>query len=124
MCVFSVYLQFILYYTLLCPQGVRKDRGRVLRRDKRWTGTRDKSTKELEHRTVPPQDGRKRSSSSNSAGGGKSSIAGMPPDQVLIHVEKMNIYSKFYGNAAICFVGQGKFDLKVALDKRSKDLKY
>lgn len=64
--------------------GVRKDRGRVLRRDKRWTGTRDKSTKELEHRTVPPQDGRKRSSSSNSAGGGKSSIAGMPPDQVLL----------------------------------------
>ncbi|KAM7395328.1 hypothetical protein PAMA_006885 [Pampus argenteus] len=60
--------------------GVRKERGRVLRRDKRWTGTREKSTKKLEHRTVPPQDGRKHSSS---AGGEKSLVAGMPPDQVL-----------------------------------------
>ena len=101
-----VYLQFILYYTILCPQGVRKDRGRVLRRDKRWTGARDKSTKELEHRTVPPQDGRKRSSSST--GGGKSSVAAMPSDQVLIHVETIIIYCKFFGNAAVCFIGQGE----------------
>ncbi|XP_062293159.1 estrogen receptor isoform X1 [Scomber scombrus] len=62
--------------------GVRKDRGRVLRRDKRWAGARDKSTKELEHRKVPPQDGRKRSSSS--ASGGKSSVAAIPPDQLLL----------------------------------------
>ncbi|XP_042359656.1 estrogen receptor [Plectropomus leopardus] len=65
--------------------GVRKDRGRVLRRDKRRTGTsdRDKASKDLEHRTAPPQDGRKRSSSS-ACGGGKSSLTGMPPDQVLL----------------------------------------
>ncbi|XP_059212175.1 estrogen receptor isoform X1 [Centropristis striata] len=68
--------------------GVRKDRGRVLRRDKRRTGTtdRDKAFKDLEHRTAPPQDGRRRSSSSSSAcgGGGKSTLTGMPPDQVLL----------------------------------------
>ncbi|XP_054474158.1 estrogen receptor [Anoplopoma fimbria] len=65
--------------------GVRKDRGRVLRRDKRRTGTsdRDKASKDLEHRTVPPQDGRKRSSSS-ACGGGKSLLTNMPPDQVLL----------------------------------------
>lgn len=104
--VFLVYLQFILYYTLLCPQGVRKDRGRVLRRDKRWTGARDKSTKEQEHRTVPPQDGRRRSSST---GGGKLSVAAMAPDQVVIHAETIYIYiSAFYGNAAVCFVGHGE----------------
>lgn len=66
---------------------MRKDRGGVLRRDKRRTGTndRDKASKDQEHRTVPPQDGRKRSSACG--GGGKSLLAGMPPDQVLIHVE-------------------------------------
>ncbi|XP_040919626.1 estrogen receptor isoform X2 [Toxotes jaculatrix] len=63
--------------------GVRKDRGHVLRRDKRRAGTsdRDKASKDLEHRTAPLQDGRKRSSS---AGGGKSSVTGMAPDQVLL----------------------------------------
>ncbi|XP_074471053.1 estrogen receptor isoform X1 [Sebastes fasciatus] len=64
--------------------GMRKDRGGVLRRDKRRTGTndRDKASKDQEHRTVPPQDGRKRSSACG--GGGKSLLAGMPPDQVLL----------------------------------------
>ncbi|XP_039981885.1 estrogen receptor isoform X2 [Xiphias gladius] len=72
--------------------GVRKDRGRVLRRDKRRTGTsdRDKASKDLERRTVLLQDGRKHSSSSTGGGGGggggggKSSVTGMLPDQVLI----------------------------------------
>nr|UVT54410.1 estrogen receptor alpha [Siniperca chuatsi] len=67
--------------------GVRKDRGRVLRRDKRRTGTsdRDKASKGLEHRTVPPQVRRKHSSSSSAGGGeGKSPVTGMPPDQVLL----------------------------------------
>nr|QEP54294.1 estrogen receptor alpha [Epinephelus fuscoguttatus x Epinephelus polyphekadion] len=64
--------------------GVRKDRGRVLRHDKRRTGTcgRDKASKDLEHRTVPPQDGRKRSSAYGEEG--KSPLLGMPPDQVLL----------------------------------------
>uniref|UniRef100_A0A8C4DH17 Estrogen receptor n=1 Tax=Dicentrarchus labrax TaxID=13489 RepID=A0A8C4DH17_DICLA len=71
--------------------GVRKDRGRVLRRDKRRTraGDKEKASKDLEHRTVPPQDRRKHSSSSSSSssavgGGGKSSMIGMPPEQVLL----------------------------------------
>ncbi|XP_040015780.2 estrogen receptor isoform X1 [Gasterosteus aculeatus] len=73
--------------------GVRKDRGRVLRRDKRRTGLgdRDKASKDLEHRTVPSQDARKRSSSnsnssssSGACGGGKSFLTSMPPDQVLL----------------------------------------
>nr|AOV94191.1 estrogen receptor a [Scatophagus argus] len=71
--------------------GMRKDRGRVLRRDKRRTGPGDrvKASKDLEQRTVPPQDRRKHSSSSSSsagggAAGGKSSMIGMPPDQVLL----------------------------------------
>uniref|UniRef100_A0A671VQI3 Estrogen receptor n=1 Tax=Sparus aurata TaxID=8175 RepID=A0A671VQI3_SPAAU len=66
--------------------GVRKDRGRVLRRDKRRTGTsdRDKASKGLEHRTAPPQDRRKHISSSAGGGGGKSSVISMPPDQVLL----------------------------------------
>ncbi|TNN68499.1 Estrogen receptor [Liparis tanakae] len=64
--------------------GVRKDRGRILRRDKRRTGTgdRDKASKNLEPRTGPPPDGRKRSSSA--CAGGKSLLASMPPDQVLL----------------------------------------
>ncbi|XP_070842982.1 estrogen receptor [Chaetodon trifascialis] len=69
--------------------GVCKDRGRVLRRDKRRisTSNRVKVSKDLEHRTVPPQDRRKHSSSSSSSaggGGGKSSVIGMPPDQVIL----------------------------------------
>ncbi|XP_034555114.1 estrogen receptor [Notolabrus celidotus] len=63
--------------------GVRKDRGRVLRRDKRRTGTseKDKGLKDREQRTGPPQDRRKLSSN---AGGGKSAVISMPPDQVLL----------------------------------------
>nr|O42132.1 RecName: Full=Estrogen receptor; Short=ER; AltName: Full=ER-alpha; AltName: Full=Estradiol receptor; AltName: Full=Nuclear receptor subfamily 3 group A member 1 [Pagrus major]BAA22517.1 estrogen receptor [Pagrus major] len=66
--------------------GMRKDRGRVLRRDKQRTGTsdRDKASKGLEHRTAPPQDRRKHISSSAGGGGGKSSMISMPPDQVLL----------------------------------------
>nr|ABP96713.1 estrogen receptor alpha2 [Lepomis macrochirus] len=67
--------------------GVRKDRGRVLRRDKRRAGTndREKASKDLEYKTVPPQDRRKHSSSSSAGGGGgKSSVTGMSPDQVLL----------------------------------------
>ncbi|KAM4633191.1 estrogen receptor isoform 2-T2 [Polymixia lowei] len=78
--------------------GMRKDRGnRVLRRDKRRGGTGDryKASRELEHRTEPPQDGRKHSSGgtgggeggSRGGGGGggvRASRIGMPPDQVLL----------------------------------------
>ncbi|XP_061756519.1 estrogen receptor isoform X2 [Nerophis ophidion] len=61
--------------------GVRKDRRRVLRRDKRRTGTAEKTAKEGEHRKVSPQDGRKLGSS---AGGGRSSVTDIPSDQVLL----------------------------------------
>lgn len=73
------------YFAYCCASGVRKDRGRVVRNDKRRTGTsnREKASKDLEHRTVPPQDRRKHSSRSSAGGrGGKSSIFSMPPDQV------------------------------------------
>ncbi|XP_028252539.1 estrogen receptor isoform X2 [Parambassis ranga] len=65
--------------------GVRKDRGRVLRRDKRRTGISDKekAAKDLEQKTAPPQDGRKHSSSAG-GGVGKSSVTHMSPDQVLL----------------------------------------
>ncbi|XP_054617985.1 estrogen receptor isoform X1 [Dunckerocampus dactyliophorus] len=61
--------------------GVRKDRGRVLRRDKRRTGTAEKTTKEAENRKVSHQDGRKQGSC---GGGGRSSVTDIPPDQVLL----------------------------------------
>jgi len=78
MCVSFVYL----------PQGVRKDRGRVLRRDKRRTGicVRDKVAKGLEHKAASHHDGRKHSGTVG--GGGRSSATSMPPEQVLICVEK------------------------------------
>ncbi|KAG7239211.1 hypothetical protein INR49_029964 [Caranx melampygus] len=65
--------------------GMRKDRGRVLRPDKRRTSTtdREKASKDVEHKRAPLQEGRKHSSSST-GGGGKSSVSGMPPDQVLL----------------------------------------
>uniref|UniRef100_A0A3Q3X8A1 Estrogen receptor n=1 Tax=Mola mola TaxID=94237 RepID=A0A3Q3X8A1_MOLML len=63
--------------------GVRKDRVRVMRREKQRTGTsgRVKASKDQEHRTAPPRDRGKHSSSIAAGGGGKSSV--MPPDQVL-----------------------------------------
>uniref|UniRef100_A0A668SH01 Estrogen receptor n=1 Tax=Oreochromis aureus TaxID=47969 RepID=A0A668SH01_OREAU len=66
--------------------GMRKDRGRVLRREKRRACDRDKPAKDLPHTRASPQDGRKRamSSSSTSGGGGRSSLNNMPPDQVLL----------------------------------------
>lgn len=83
---------------LLCPLGVRKDRSRVLRHTKRRTGTSDriKASKDLEHRTATPQDGRKHSSSSGACGGGKSSDDGMPPDQVLIFLEMLTFETLYY----------------------------
>ncbi|KAM6906010.1 estrogen receptor isoform 3-T3 [Lycodopsis pacificus] len=64
--------------------GVRKDRGRVLRRDKRRSDLSDRDKASKEHRTVPSQDRRKRSSISSACIGGKSMLASMPPDQVLL----------------------------------------
>uniref|UniRef100_A0A8D3B0N9 Estrogen receptor n=1 Tax=Scophthalmus maximus TaxID=52904 RepID=A0A8D3B0N9_SCOMX len=67
--------------------GMRKDRSRVLRRDKPRTGTsdRDKASKDLEHKTVSLQDARKCLSTGGRGGGGrKSSITCMPSDQVLL----------------------------------------
>ncbi|XP_075315736.1 estrogen receptor isoform X1 [Odontesthes bonariensis] len=64
--------------------GVRKDRGRVLRRDKRRTGisVRDKVSKGLEHKPASHHDGRKHSGPVG--GGGRSSATSMPPEQVLL----------------------------------------
>lgn len=83
----KAYCQFFCIKLLLCPQGMRKDRSRVLRRDKPRTGTsdRDKASKDLEHKTVSLQDARKCLSTGGRGGGGrKSSITCMPSDQVLI----------------------------------------
>lgn len=65
---------------------MRKDRGRILRRDKRRTGVgnRDKVAKGPEDKTVPHHDGKKRSSAGG--GGGRSPVTSMPPEQVLVHV--------------------------------------
>lgn len=87
-CVFCICMSMLFCVNpLLVAQGVRKDRGRVLRRDKARTDTTDrvKAPKDLEQRTVPPVDGRRRSSAFG--GGVRSTLNGMPPDQVLIHVE-------------------------------------
>ncbi|XP_058469588.1 estrogen receptor [Solea solea] len=70
--------------------GMRKDRSRVLRRDKSRTGTSErdqasKDPKDPDHKTVPLQDRRKRGSSTRVGGrGGRSSVSSMPPDQVLL----------------------------------------
>ncbi|KAM6914902.1 estrogen receptor isoform 2-T2 [Xenentodon cancila] len=69
--------------------GVRKDRGRILRRDKRRTGVGDKVSKGQEHKTVLHQEGKKRSSAGGGGGGGRggggrSSVTSMPPEQVLL----------------------------------------
>ncbi|XP_047243890.1 estrogen receptor isoform X2 [Girardinichthys multiradiatus] len=63
--------------------GVRKDRGRILRRDKRRTGIsdREKTVKGLEHKTAPHLDKKRRS---NALGGGRSSVTGLPSEQVLV----------------------------------------
>ncbi|XP_061610103.1 estrogen receptor isoform X4 [Phyllopteryx taeniolatus] len=63
--------------------GVRKDRGRVIRRDKRRTGATEKLTKETDHRKMAPQEARKQSGG-GIAGGGRSSVTDIPPDQVLL----------------------------------------
>ncbi|XP_027896445.1 estrogen receptor [Xiphophorus couchianus] len=63
--------------------GVRKDRGRVLQRDKRQTGVsdREKTGKGLEHKAAPHHDKRRRSSA---LGGARSSVTSLPSDQVLL----------------------------------------
>uniref|UniRef100_A0A3B3HUK1 Estrogen receptor n=1 Tax=Oryzias latipes TaxID=8090 RepID=A0A3B3HUK1_ORYLA len=67
--------------------GVRKDRIRILRRDKRRTGVGDgdKVVKGQEHKTVH-YDGRKRSSTGGGGGGGggRLSVTSIPPEQVLL----------------------------------------
>ncbi|CAL9692470.1 unnamed protein product [Knipowitschia caucasica] len=60
--------------------GIRKDRGRVVRRDKRKPD-KDKNAKGSHPRTAPLQD--KRQYVSSSGGQAKLSITGMSPDQVL-----------------------------------------
>ncbi|XP_061563302.1 estrogen receptor [Cololabis saira] len=66
--------------------GVRKDRGRILRRDKRRTGIGDKVSKGQEYKTVLHHEGKKRSSTGGGGGGGggRSSVTSMPPEQVLL----------------------------------------
>ncbi|XP_041662097.1 estrogen receptor isoform X3 [Cheilinus undulatus] len=63
--------------------GVRKDRGRVLRRDKRQTGAsdKDKGSNNREQKKKTSQDRRKHS---NSSGGGRAPVISLPPDQVLL----------------------------------------
>ncbi|XP_038137568.1 estrogen receptor [Cyprinodon tularosa] len=63
--------------------GVRKDRGRVLRRDKRRPGIsdREKTVKGPENRAAPHHDKRRRSTA---LGGGRSSVSSLPSEQVLL----------------------------------------
>uniref|UniRef100_A0A674PN72 Estrogen receptor n=1 Tax=Takifugu rubripes TaxID=31033 RepID=A0A674PN72_TAKRU len=70
--------------------GVRKDRIRVIRRDKRTPGTggRENSSKDVQHKTAPPQDRRKQHSSSGTGGaGGKSAVPGLAPEQILFQLQ-------------------------------------
>uniref|UniRef100_A0A8C6UH46 Estrogen receptor n=1 Tax=Neogobius melanostomus TaxID=47308 RepID=A0A8C6UH46_9GOBI len=61
--------------------GVRKDRGRVLRHDKRRID-RDKNSKDSRHKTAPQQD-RKKHSCRSSSEEPKFRVTGLSPDQVL-----------------------------------------
>lgn len=71
-------------FFVLCivPKGVRKDRIRIIRRDKRRpaNSSRERSAKDVEQKTAPPQDRRKHHSSSG--GGGKRAVPGISPEQV------------------------------------------
>lgn len=105
LCLFSAWL-FVV--PPLYAEGMRKDRGRVMRRDKRRTGTSDRvrSFRDLERRTVPPQDRRKHSSSSSITGGGQSAVIGIPPDQVwnkilLLTIAGQTVMGGIYGFAPI-----------------------
>lgn len=74
-----------LFCVVLCAKGVRKDRIRVIKRDKRRPGNsgRERSSKDVEQKTAPHQDRRKHlSRSGDSSEGGKCAVPGIPPDQV------------------------------------------
>lgn len=86
-CVHLLILRLPAGYFVLCsvPEGVRKDRIRVIRRDKRTPGGsgREKSSKDVQQKTAPPQDRRKQHSNSGTGGAaGKTSVPGIPPEQV------------------------------------------
>lgn len=102
-------------YVLLCsvPKGVRKDRIRVIRRDKRTPGTggREKSSKDVQHKTAPPQDRRKQHSSGTGGAGGKSAVPGLAPEQVLdildpvLIVRKPKLKLELISWSQICLLG-------------------
>lgn len=86
------------FCVVLCAEGVRKDRIRVIRRDKRRPGNsgRERSSKDVEQKTAPPQDRRKHhSSSGHGSRGGKSAVAGVPPEQVtdILLVKKDSVHN-------------------------------
>ncbi|XP_075869650.1 estrogen receptor isoform X2 [Nelusetta ayraudi] len=63
--------------------GMRKDRGRVMRRDRQRTASsdRDKVPRVLERRTAPPQDKRKHTGGGAGRGGRSTAVISMSPDQ-------------------------------------------
>lgn len=76
---FILRLNADFFCVVLCSKGVRKDRIRVIRRDKRRPGNRERSTKDVEQKTAPPQDRKKHYSS---GGDGSGAVPGIPPEQV------------------------------------------
>lgn len=68
----------------LCVAGMRKDRGRVMRRDRQRTASsdRDKVPRVLERRTAPPQDKRRHSGGGAGRGGKATPVISMSPEQV------------------------------------------
>lgn len=93
-----------LFCVVLCAKGVRKDRIRVIKRDKRRPGNsgRERSSKDVEQKTAPHQDRRKHlSSSGDSSEGRKCAVPGIPPDQVpdILLVKKDSVREyKLYGS--------------------------
>lgn len=86
------------------PKGVRKDRIRVIRREKRTPGSsgREKTSKDVQQKTAPPQDRRKQHSNSGTDGAaGRTSVPGIPPEQVPIIL--------FFQNNPILIVRKPKF---------------
>lgn len=68
----------------LLHSGMRKDRGRVMRRDRQRTASsdRDKVPRVLERRTAPPQDKRRHGGGGGASRAGKAAVLSMSPEQV------------------------------------------
>lgn len=75
---------FTFPHVLLFNWGMRKDRGRVMRRDRQRTASSDsdKVPRVLERRAAPPQDKRKHTGGGAGRGGKSTAVTSISPDQV------------------------------------------